>query len=175
MDSGLSERRGSAMESASSHTWPHLVNTSGRSSRGRSRSSRPTTSSECPSPYTAAVSIQLMPRSSAWRIAASEAASSCGPQPYFQPPPPMAHAPNPTGVISSSLDPSRLRGNTVASMFTSAPGWTGAGGNAPAPAPSGYAGTVSRCSIFVPMTSRNFASHAGWAGQAGEVTMLAST
>jgi hypothetical protein len=45
------------------------------------------------------VSIQLMPSSSAFRIAAIESLSSCGPQPNVQSPPPMAHAPNPTRVM----------------------------------------------------------------------------
>src|SRR3989449_1946507 len=77
------------------------------------RSSRPTTSSECPSPYTAAVSIQLMPSSSACRMAARDAVSSCGPQPNDQPPPPIAQAPKPTVVISSPLVPSGRVGKLV--------------------------------------------------------------
>src|SRR5207237_1989130 len=97
----------------SSHTRPHFVNTNGRSPAGSSRSRRPTTSSECPRPYTAAVSIQLMPSSSARRIAASESASSCGPQPNAQPPPPVAHAPKPTVVMSSPLVPSGRVGNVI--------------------------------------------------------------
>src|ERR1017187_10963883 len=40
-------------------------------------------------------------------MAAIESASSCGPQPYAQPPPPMAQAPNPTVVSSRSVDPNR--------------------------------------------------------------------
>src|SRR5213592_4540973 len=113
MESGRSTRRASFMRSRSSHTRPHLVNTSGRSPAGRSRSSRPTTSSEWPSPYTAAVSIQLIPSSRARRIAASESASSCGPQPNAQPPPPIAHAPKPTVVMSSPLEPSGRVGNVI--------------------------------------------------------------
>src|ERR1051326_7993603 len=55
IESGRSTRRASFMRSRSSHMRPHLVNTSGRSPAGRSRSRRPTTSSEWPRPYTAAV------------------------------------------------------------------------------------------------------------------------
>lgn len=43
----------------------HLVKAIGRSDGVRSRSRRPTTSSEWPSPYTAAVSVQFTPSSSA--------------------------------------------------------------------------------------------------------------
>ena len=42
----------------------------------------------------------------ACRIAAIDAASSCGPHPNDQPPPPAAHAPNPTTVISTPVLPS---------------------------------------------------------------------
>jgi hypothetical protein len=66
-----------------------------------------TTSSDRPSPYTAAVSIQLMPRSAAWRMVAIDCSSSCGPHPNAQPPPPIAQAPKPTVVISMSVAPSR--------------------------------------------------------------------
>src|SRR5437879_13271392 len=55
----------------------------------------------------AAVSIQFTPRPTAWWMAATEAASSCGPQPYAQPAPPIAQAPNPTVVISRSVAPRR--------------------------------------------------------------------
>src|SRR2546425_15080 len=113
MESGRSTRRASAMGSRSSHTRPHLVNTSGRSPAGSFRSRRPTTSSEWPRPYTAAVSIQLIPSSRARRIAASESASSCGPQPYAQPPPPIAHAPKPTVVMSDPLEPSGRVRNVI--------------------------------------------------------------
>src|SRR6266536_5106880 len=78
-----------------------------------SRSARPTTSSECPSPYTAAVSIQLTPDSTAWRIAAIDSASSWSPQAWAQSPPPMAQAPNPTRVSSMSVQPSLTVGNDV--------------------------------------------------------------
>jgi len=37
------------------------------------------------------------------RVVASESASSCGPQPNDQPPPPTAHEPNPTRVICNPL------------------------------------------------------------------------
>jgi hypothetical protein len=56
----------------------------------------------------AAVSIQFTPWSSAAWIAATDSASSCGPQPNFHPPPPMAHAPMPMGVNSISLFPRRF-------------------------------------------------------------------
>ena len=46
----------------------------------------------------AAVSIQLMPRSSARWMAAMDSLSSWGPQANSQSPPPMAHAPKPMGV-----------------------------------------------------------------------------
>src|SRR5437588_408749 len=117
MESGRSTRRASFIRSRSSQTRPHLVNTSGRSPAGSSRSRRPTTSSEWPRPYTAAVSIQLTPSSSARRIAASESASSCGPQTNAQPPPPVAHAPKPTVVISSPLEPSGRVGNVIATTL----------------------------------------------------------
>jgi len=41
------------------------------------------------------------------------AVSSCGPQPKLHPPPPMAQAPKPTGVMSSPLDPSGRVGNLL--------------------------------------------------------------
>src|SRR2546427_3366278 len=113
MESGRSTRRASFMRSRSSHTSPHLVNTSGRPRDGSSCSRRPTSSSEWPRPYTAAVSIQLIPSPSARCIAASESVSSCGPQPNAQPPPPIAHAPKPTVVISSPLEPSGRVGNVI--------------------------------------------------------------
>src|SRR5256884_199009 len=113
IDSGRNTRSGSAMRSRALHTSPHFVKTSGRSAGGRPRSRRPTTSSECPRPYTAAVSIQLMPSSSACRMAARDAVSSCGPQPNDQPPPPIAQAPKPTVVISSPLVPSGRVGKVV--------------------------------------------------------------
>ncbi len=53
------------------------------------------------------MSIQLMPRSTARVIAAMESASSCGPQPNIQSPPPIAQAPKPMTVISRSELPSR--------------------------------------------------------------------
>src|ERR1700716_1000860 len=59
----------------------------------------------------AAVSIQSPPRSTAWRMAAIELASSCGPQPNAQPPPPIAQAPKPTVVISRPLEPRGRVGN----------------------------------------------------------------
>src|SRR5207244_9547725 len=46
-------------------------------------------------------------------MAASDAVSSCGPQPNDQPPPPIAQAPKPTVVISSPLVPSGRLGKVV--------------------------------------------------------------
>ena len=83
---------------------PHLLKTNTSS---RSATALPTTSSECPKPYTAAVSIQLTPRSSAWWIACTDSSSSTSPQPNG-PGPPMAHAPTPTRVISGPSLPSFL-------------------------------------------------------------------
>src|ERR1700733_13274041 len=54
----------------------------------------------------AAVSIQLMPKSSARWMAWTDSLSSCAPQANCHPPPPMAQAPTPIGVISRSLEPS---------------------------------------------------------------------
>src|SRR5438094_4188597 len=113
IESGFSTCRGGAMGSCSSQTRPHFVKINGRFEGGSSPSSRPTTSSECPSPYTAAVSIQLIPSSRARRIAASESASSCGPHPNAQPPPPIAHAPKPTVVMSIPLEPRGRVGNVI--------------------------------------------------------------
>src|ERR1700722_20408614 len=47
-----------------------------------------------------------MPRSSARGMASTDSWSSCAPQANCHPPPPMAHAPTPMGVISRSLAPS---------------------------------------------------------------------
>src|SRR5690242_14558069 len=41
-------------------------------------------------------------------MAAMDSSSSCGPQANAQPPPPMAQAPMPMGVMSRSLLPSRF-------------------------------------------------------------------
>src|SRR5687768_16873398 len=84
----------------------HFVNTYGRRDEPRFLSARPMTSSECPRPYVAAVSIQLIPEFTACSIVAIESLSSCGPQPKSQSPPPIAHAPKPIGVISRSEFPS---------------------------------------------------------------------
>src|SRR5205823_742548 len=84
--------------------WPPLVNTNGRGSSPAI--ARPTTSSEWPKPYWAAVSIQLTPSSSAWWIAAIESSSSCEPQPQSYSAPPIAQAPTPTRVISRPVRPS---------------------------------------------------------------------
>src|SRR5205807_7260028 len=106
MDSGLRTRLGSSRGFLSSQIKPHFVKMKGRSEGGSERRKRPTTRSEWPSPYTAAVSIQLTPSSMAWRIVFCDTWSSCGPHPNDHPPPPIAHAPNPTVVISSPLEPS---------------------------------------------------------------------
>src|ERR1700736_2779097 len=58
-----------------------------------------------------------MPRSIAWRIVATDSASSCGPHPYDHPPPPIAQDPNPTVVILSPLEPSRRVGNAMLFSF----------------------------------------------------------
>src|SRR4029450_11803960 len=89
------------------HTRLHFVKTYGRFDAGSPLTARPTISSECPRPYAAAVSTQLMPRSTARVMAAIESVSSCGPQPNIQAPPPIAQAPKPTTVISRSELPSR--------------------------------------------------------------------
>src|SRR5207244_1938013 len=80
-------RRGRAERSCPSHTSPHFVKTYGRSRGGISRSARATTSSEWPSPYTAAVSIQLMPLATACRMAATDSVSSWLLQPKAHPAP----------------------------------------------------------------------------------------
>src|SRR6185437_15560941 len=55
----------------------------------------------------------LMPSSSAWRMVESEAASSCGPQAKAQSPPPIAHVPKPTVVISIPLKPNLRFGKFI--------------------------------------------------------------
>ena len=85
------------MSRCSFQTMLHLVKTYGR--LFIPWRARATISSEWPSPYAAAVSIQLMPVSSASRMAAIESRSSWAPQANSQPPPPIAHAPKPIGVI----------------------------------------------------------------------------
>src|SRR4029450_2710166 len=62
--------------------WPPLVKISGRCSTPST--ARLTTSSEWPSPYWAAVSIQLSPSSSARLIAAHDSPASCSPPPHPQ-------------------------------------------------------------------------------------------
>src|ERR1700687_6520844 len=47
-------------------------------------------------------------------MVASETASSCGPQPNAQPPPPIAQAPNPVLVIITRLEPSGRCGRFIA-------------------------------------------------------------
>jgi hypothetical protein len=84
----------------------YFVKTYGRSSSPAR--ARPTTASERPNPYAAAVSIQLTPSSTARWIAAIDSSLSCGPQPNSQPPPPIAHAPKPRRVISKPVVPSVL-------------------------------------------------------------------
>src|SRR4051812_31148430 len=113
MDPGSRTWRGGASGLRSSHTIPHFVKMYGRSFEGMPSSACRTTSSECPKPYTAAVSIQFTPRSTAWRMLAMDWASSWGPQPNAQPPPPTAQAPNPTGVNRSSVLPSRRVGKVA--------------------------------------------------------------
>ena len=62
------------------------------------------------------MSIQLIPASSASWIAAIESSSSWLPQANAQPAPPMAQAPNPSGVICKSESPSSL-------VFIDSPYW----------------------------------------------------
>src|SRR5438874_11523983 len=83
---------------------PHFVKTYGRGP-DQVLSAEATTSSECPIPYTAAVSIQLTPSSSARCIAAIDDSSSCSHQPTSQLEPPVAHAPKPVLVIDKSESP----------------------------------------------------------------------
>jgi len=61
----------------------------------------------------------------ACRMVASESASSCGPQPNDQPPPPTAHEPNPTRVICNPLRPSGRVGSAIVTLLASEPasGW----------------------------------------------------
>ena len=87
---------------------PHFVKTSTSSPTRYGASARPTTSSECPSPYTAAVSTQLTPSSTARRIAAIESSSSTSPQPKRHGPP-IAQAPKPTVESSGPSSPSCAR------------------------------------------------------------------
>src|SRR6476661_1296974 len=54
----------------------------------------------------------------ACRIAAIDAESSCGPQPKDQPPPPAAHAPNPTVVSLRPLVPRARVGSVINCMIS---------------------------------------------------------
>ena len=92
------------------------MKTYGRSASGIPDSAAATTSSEWPSPYTAAVSIQLTPDSTACLIAATDSVSSWLPQANAQPPPPMAQAPKPTRVSIMSVRPSLVTGREVVVM-----------------------------------------------------------
>jgi hypothetical protein len=94
---------------------PHLVNTI--TDRVDSRRTCPTTSSEWPSPYAAAVSTHVMPESKAWCRAAIDSWSSWLPQPNFHGPP-IAQAPTPTTEISGPSRPS-LRSCILFSLITS--------------------------------------------------------
>ena len=76
-----------------------------------SRKTRQTTSSAWPRPYTADVSIQLTPSSSARLIVASDTSSSCAPQPNAQFGPPMDQVPNPKRVMFIPVLPSGPVGN----------------------------------------------------------------
>src|SRR6266576_2540429 len=90
-----------------SHRSPHFVKTYARGP-GQLLNAEATTSSECPIPYTAAVSIQFTPSSSARCMAAIDALSSWSPQPNSQPEPPIAQAPKPMGVMPKSELPRRF-------------------------------------------------------------------
>src|SRR4051812_8487181 len=54
-----------------------------------------------------------MPRSTAWRIAATAAPSSCAPHDDAHPAPPIAHEPKPTRVIDGPERPSCRVGTTL--------------------------------------------------------------
>src|SRR4051812_20321790 len=56
-----------------------------------------------------------MPSPTACWIAAMDSASSCGPQPPCQPPPPIAQAPRPTRVISKPVEPRSAVGRGISS------------------------------------------------------------
>src|SRR5215210_3729677 len=75
----------------------------------------------------AAVSIQLRPRSTAWRIAAIDTSSSWGPQLKAPSVPPIAQAPKPTRVISRSVRPSRFTGSAVVMVLLLVECWSGCG------------------------------------------------
>src|SRR5262249_15461290 len=62
-----------------------------------------------------------MPLSRADRIAAIDSLSSCGPHAKAQPPPPMAHAPMPMGVICKSLLPRFLVIGTIIATDLASP------------------------------------------------------
>ena len=93
---------------------PNLVATVRASSR--SRSSRATSRSERPSPYTSAVSKNVTPASTAACIAASDSSSSVSPQL-----PPIAHAPKPISETSRFVFPSRRACTTP--TLAAATGW----------------------------------------------------
>src|SRR5664280_1451423 len=61
-----------------------------------------------------------MPDSRACRMVARDASSSCGPHPKDHPPPPMAHAPKPTLVIMTPLEPSGRLDNCICSLLLKA-------------------------------------------------------
>src|ERR1035441_3783210 len=50
-------------------------------------------------------------------MVARDASSSCGPHPKDHPPPPMAHAPKPTLVIMTPLEPSGRLDNCICSIL----------------------------------------------------------
>src|SRR2546430_8100713 len=72
-------------------------------------SAAPSTSSECPCPYTSAVSKKLHPRSWARRTARCDSASSVAPYELPKRLPPMAHAPKPTRLTARPVRPSTRR------------------------------------------------------------------
>ena len=97
------------------------MKTYGRSASENGSRAVATTSSERPSPYAAAVSTQLTPASTAWRMAATESESSWLPHPKLHSPPPMAQAPKPTLVISMPVLPSGRFATTLPSPCS--PAW----------------------------------------------------
>ncbi|GAA3225731.1 hypothetical protein GCM10020256_35570 [Streptomyces thermocoprophilus] len=96
-----------------------MVNRYGRSASGRPATALPTSSSEWPSPYAGAVSIQLTPEVTACRIAAIDSASSVVPQPNRQPAPDTAHEPKPTRLMCIPVVPRGRVGREVVTFMSS--------------------------------------------------------
>src|SRR6266568_3149362 len=69
-------------------------------------SASPSSASECPCPYTSAVSKKLHPSSYARRTARCDSASSVGPYEFPNRLPPIAQPPKPTGLTDRPVRPS---------------------------------------------------------------------